>query len=65
MNEVLQARSEAGLEIKRREDELVRHFEAEQNEIEAERLRHKQTMVNDFNRASGLLKEKITELKLK
>ena len=64
VTDVLQARSEANLEIKRREDEMRKMYESEINEIEAANLRSKQEVVNEFNRATNMLKDKINNLNL-
>jgi len=64
VTDVLQARSEANLEIKRREEEMRKMYESEINEIEAANLRSKQEVVNEFNRATNMLKDKINNLNL-
>jgi len=64
VTDVLQARSEANLEIKRREEEIRKACECEINEIEAKNLRSKQEVVNEFNRATALLRDKINHLNL-
>jgi len=64
VTDVLQARSEANLEIKRREEEMRKMYESEINEIEASNLRSKQEVVNEFNRATNMLKDKINNLNL-
>merc|ERR1712183_884502 len=64
VTDVLQARSEANLEIKRREEEIRKACECEINEIEAKNLRSKQEVVNEFNRATAMLRDKINHLNL-
>merc|ERR1719427_2280875 len=64
VTDVLQARSEANLEIKRREEEIRKACECEINEIEAKNLRSKQEVVNEFNRVTALLRDKINHLNL-
>merc|ERR1719427_625889 len=64
VTDVLQARSEANLEIKRREEEIRKACECEINEIEAKNLRSKEEVVNEFNRATALLRDKINHLNL-
>jgi len=64
VSDVMQARSKANLEIKRREEEIRKIYESEINEIEAANLRSKQEVVNEFNRATTMLKDKINGLNL-
>ncbi|CAK8681087.1 unnamed protein product [Clavelina lepadiformis] len=62
--EILRVRSEANLELRHREDELMRKFQAEQDRYEAESIRQKQAMVHEFNRATDALTDKISALNI-
>ena len=62
--EILRIRSEANLELRHREDELMRKFQAEQDRYEAESIRQKQAMVHEFNRATDALTDKISALNI-
>ena len=57
-------RSEMGVKLLRVEEDLTRKFESEQDKFEAEAIRQKQTIVNEFNRTTNLLKEKISSLSM-
>nr|XP_039263770.1 protein FAM184A-like [Styela clava] len=62
--EILRIRSEANIELRRREDDLSRKFQREQDKMEAESLRQKQALVGEFNRATESLKDKISSLNI-
>jgi len=62
--EILRIRSEAHGELRRREEELTRKFQTQQDRFEADFIRQKQSMVNDFNRATDALKDKLSALSI-
>nr|CAB3244394.1 protein FAM184A-like [Phallusia mammillata] len=62
--EILRVRSDAHGELRRREEELTRKFQTKQDRYEAETIRQKQAMVNDFNRATEALKDKLSSLNI-
>ncbi|XP_078484014.1 protein FAM184A-like isoform X2 [Ciona intestinalis] len=63
-HEVLRIRSEANIELRRKEEEMMRRFQHEQDNYQADTIRNKQIMVNDFNRATETLKDRIAYLNI-
>ncbi|XP_069140693.1 protein FAM184A-like [Argopecten irradians] len=63
-NEILKIRSDANLQLKKREEVLVQKFQHEIECIKADQQREAETLMADFTEAQELLKDKISELQI-
>ncbi|XP_028390865.1 protein FAM184A-like [Dendronephthya gigantea] len=62
--EILNVRREANSHIRKSEEKLAKAHQKEMDSQVAEHLRETQNMVNEFNRAQELLKDKVSALQL-
>ncbi|XP_033756582.1 protein FAM184A-like [Pecten maximus] len=63
-NEILKIRSDANLQLKKREEVLVQKFQHEIECVKADHQREAETLMADFTEAQELLKDKISELQI-
>ncbi|XP_060076587.1 protein FAM184A-like [Ylistrum balloti] len=63
-NEILKIRSDANLQLKKREEVLVQKFQHEIECVKADHQREAETLMADFSEAQELLKDKISELQI-
>ncbi|XP_064630713.1 protein FAM184A-like [Lineus longissimus] len=62
--EILRVRSDANQQIRKREEHLAKAHKDELDNITADHLRETEEMLEEFNRAQEMLKDKISELQM-
>lgn len=62
--EILHIRSEANTALRKKEEDLTRKYQREQDKAEADNLRQKQALLTEFNKISEAMKDKISSLNI-
>ncbi|KAL3864834.1 hypothetical protein ACJMK2_006484 [Sinanodonta woodiana] len=62
--EIQKVKSDTKVQLKNREEQLLKKYQAELDNLQADHIRESQELVTQFNQAQELLKDKISELQI-